>query len=305
MSEPQRDVPIPLPPPSGDNILDFRALTSMRHWIEQWHANSKLRFLVSGAWNTVFGYVAFSALYLALAPELHYLLIAAIAQAIAVTQAFLFHRHFVFRSTGPWLAEFLRYNLSVTGIFVFGLGGLSLLVEFGGLNPLLAQAVVIVLTVVLSFFIHRDFSFRDRGRVASTSVPHERRGLLLKIAGQFRRYMLVGGLAFVVDYMMLFLLATQAGFHYQIAAAIAFLCGLIVNYTLCVSWIFDHRSFASKRHEFLVFSAIGLVGLALNGFLIHLMTELAGLHYLNSKLVAAGLILVFNFSLRRHILFSE
>jgi putative flippase GtrA len=127
----------------------------------------------------------------------------------------------------------------------------------------------------------------------------------LKIARQFRRYLLVGGLAFVVDYLTLYLLAAHAGLHYQLAAAIAFLCGLLVNYALCVSWIFDHRSYTSKRREFIVFSMIGLAGLLLNGLLIFLMTELIGLYYMYSKLVAAGLILIFNFALRRGILFSE
>jgi len=131
-----------------------------RAWMEKHYRSSKSRFLVAGVWNTAFGYLSFTVLYLALAPQLHYLIIAVIAQALAVTQAFVLHRRFVFRSEGDWKAEFLRYNISVTGIFLLGLLGLSLCVEQFGFNPLLAQTIVTAVAVVVSYLAHREYSFR-------------------------------------------------------------------------------------------------------------------------------------------------
>jgi putative flippase GtrA len=136
---------------------------SLLLWVEKHLSSSQSRFLVAGVWNTAFGYLTFAALYLVFSQSLHYLIIAVVAQAVAVSQAFVFHRRFVFQSAGDWKAEFLRYNLSVTGIFLFGLVGLSVCVEQLGFNPLLAQAVVTGVSVVISYLVHREYSFRKPG----------------------------------------------------------------------------------------------------------------------------------------------
>jgi putative flippase GtrA len=122
---------------------------------------------------------------------------------------------------------------------------------------------------------------------------------------QFAQYTLVGGLAFLFDFGALFLLTERVGLHYLVSASIAFLIGLATNYLLCIVWIFDYRALKNQAHEFAIFSLIGLAGLLLNSLLMLLLTELAGLHYLASRAQAAVLILLFNFSLKRFLLFSE
>lgn len=122
---------------------------------------------------------------------------------------------------------------------------------------------------------------------------------------QFARYVLVGGLAFIVDFTALFFLTESLEFHYLVSASIAFLLGLVTNYLLCISWIFHHRTVSNRLHEFIIFSLVGIAGLLLNNLLIFLLTEFVSFHYLMSKAVAAAVILVFNFSLRRSLLFAE
>lgn len=122
---------------------------------------------------------------------------------------------------------------------------------------------------------------------------------------QFSRYVVVGGLAFIVDFSVLYLLTEKAGLHYLVSATVGFLAGLVTNYLLCVAWIFDFRALSNKAHEFLVFGIIGIAGLLLNNLLLYLFTEFVAFHYLISKSLAAILILLFNFSLRRSLLFSD
>ncbi|MCB1967535.1 MAG: GtrA family protein [Candidatus Accumulibacter sp.] len=122
---------------------------------------------------------------------------------------------------------------------------------------------------------------------------------------QFIQYILVGGLAFVVDFMALFLLTEKFALHYLVSASVAFLLGLVTNYLLCVAWIFDYRALQNQAHEFAIFSLIGLVGLLLNNLLMYAFTEFLGFYYLLSKAGAAALILFFNFFFRRLLLFSE
>lgn len=125
-----------------------------------------------------------------------------------------------------------------------------------------------------------------------------------KALHQFVQYALVGGTAFAVDFSTLYLLTEQAGFHYLVSATIAFLLGLVINYLLCIAWVFDVRIMSNRLHEFSVFGLIGIAGLLLNNALLYALTDGLGLHYLMSKVIAAGIILTFNFSLRRRMLFS-
>ena len=125
------------------------------------------------------------------------------------------------------------------------------------------------------------------------------------LLSQFLRYVMSGGFAFVVDFATLYALTEFAGLHYLLSATIGFLAGLVVNYLLCIWWIFEHRSQSDQRKEFTVFALIGVAGLALNNGLLFALTDLAGINYLLSKVAAAAFILFFNFLLRRHILFTQ
>ena len=124
------------------------------------------------------------------------------------------------------------------------------------------------------------------------------------LPAQFLRYFMVGGVAFVADFAALFLLTEFGHLHYLVSASIAFIAGIAVNYTLSVTWVFDHRSLDNKIHEFAIFAVIGIIGLALNTTLMWFFTELLGLHYLQSKGVAAVTIFMFNFGARKALLFS-
>lgn len=155
----------------------------------------------------------------------------------------------------------------------------------------------------------------DKGKVVSSldasgghvlpSATLERRSPLSRLFRQFLAYIIVGGIAFACDFAILYGLTEFLRFHYLISASAGFLAGLVTNYLLCISFIFDYRALSNTAHEFLLFFAIGVVGLALNNLLLYALTDGAGLHYLNSKLVAAGIVLIFNFVSRRHLLFSE
>ena len=120
---------------------------------------------------------------------------------------------------------------------------------------------------------------------------------------QFLKYVLVGGLSFAVDSGLLYVLVSYVGLHYLLAASISFVCGLVVNYLLAILWVFDESKRDSRKIEFTIYALIGLTGLILNDVVIYAITEGAGFHYMISKVITAAIILIWNFSLRRHFLF--
>lgn len=125
-----------------------------------------------------------------------------------------------------------------------------------------------------------------------------------KMLVQMFRYTFVGGAAFLVDFGSLFVLTDFFGVYYLISAAIAFILGLIVNYALSISWVFNKRTLGNKKLEFGVFALIGIIGLGLNEVLIWFLTEDLQLYYLISKIVAAVIILFWNFFARKFTLFK-
>ena len=122
---------------------------------------------------------------------------------------------------------------------------------------------------------------------------------------QFFRYCFVGGLAFLVDYGLLYLLSDKCGLHYLLSASIAFIAGLVVNYLISTFWVFSESKYEDKRKEFAIFAIIGVIGLGLTEGLMWLFTDLAGLHYMLSKLITAALVLLWNFIARKVILFTK
>ena len=120
---------------------------------------------------------------------------------------------------------------------------------------------------------------------------------------QMFRYLFVGAAAFIVDFLSLFILTDFFGIYYLISAAIAFILGLIVNYFLSISWVFNKRKLKNRHLEFGVFAVIGVIGLGFNEVFIWFFTQDLQIYYLISKIFAAIIILFWNFFARKYMLF--
>lgn len=120
---------------------------------------------------------------------------------------------------------------------------------------------------------------------------------------QFFRYVFVGGVAFLVDGGSLFLLEWM-GMHYLLAAVFAFIFGLLANFIL--SKIFVFRGNESKKGnvvEFLIYGGIGAVGLGITELILYGLTEQLHIYFMISKVIAAAVVLVWNFVARKLILY--
>jgi putative flippase GtrA len=131
--------------------------------------DQRIRFLAVGATNTVVGYLlflAFNALVFERVP-FGYLASLVLSYAIAIVLAFFLYRRFVFVVRGNLLVDLLRF----VSVYLVGIGinlvALPLLVELVHLPPFLAQAVILVVTTVVSYLGHRYFSFRRRATTAA------------------------------------------------------------------------------------------------------------------------------------------
>lgn len=127
----------------------------------------------------------------------------------------------------------------------------------------------------------------------------------MNLTKQFLRYCIAGGIAYVIDFLTLYVLATYLHIHYLASATVGFCLGIVVVYLFSIRWIFENRTIADRRHEFTIFVLIGIAGLGINNLTMYLLTDGLGMHFMASKIAAAGLVLTFNFNARRHFLFLE
>jgi putative flippase GtrA len=125
-------------------------------------ADQKVRFVLVGGFNTVLGYLTFSALTLWVFHDVRfgYLLSLFCSYAVGISVAFVLYRRFVFVVHGHVLRDLARF-VSVYAVSIgINAAVLPVMVEVVGVPPVLAQAVVVLITTLLSFVGHRSFSFR-------------------------------------------------------------------------------------------------------------------------------------------------
>lgn len=129
-------------------------------WLRHTWRSEKQRFLIVGAWNTLFGYLVFVAVHLLCGQVWHPTATLLVAYCIALPQSFLAQRLLVFRRTGnDWRVQFLRFLGSNSVIFAANLILLPLFTAVTGTSPLFGQALFILGSTVASYLVHKHYSF--------------------------------------------------------------------------------------------------------------------------------------------------
>lgn len=130
---------------------------------------------------------------------------------------------------------------------------------------------------------------------------------------QFFRYLFVGGLAFVVDFALSYIVFRFV-FHEQkefgwIANALSFIAGLVVNYIVSTFWIFKTSKVENKVVEFISFAAIGVVGLLITIGITVLFEKWLGdtthLFQIIAKIVSTAVSFLWNFFARKILLYTK
>ncbi|MFZ2555911.1 MAG: GtrA family protein [Minisyncoccia bacterium] len=121
-------------------------------------------------------------------------------------------------------------------------------------------------------------------------------------AREFIRYGVASLLALALDTGLLLLLTEVYGVSYLISGAVGFVAGMVAIYILSIRWVFDERALDPLK-EFMLFAAIGLVGLGINELILFVFTGLVSVHYLLSKILSVALVFSWNFAARKYLLF--
>ncbi|MBQ6630121.1 MAG: GtrA family protein [Methanobrevibacter sp.] len=122
---------------------------------------------------------------------------------------------------------------------------------------------------------------------------------------QFFRYIFVGGTAFVVDFFFLYFFSDICGIYYLISGILSFIISVLVNYLMSIKWVFNQDDIENRIMEFNLFLIISTIGLIFTEILLYVFTDIIGLYYLISKILAAIIVLFWNFIARRVMFYGK
>lgn len=120
-----------------------------------------------------------------------------------------------------------------------------------------------------------------------------------KLLLQIFKFIMVGGLAFVIDYLTLIICKEVFNLNVLVSAAIAFTVSVIFNYILSIKWVFDVDKSKSEKKNFVIFIVFSIIGLLLTELIMWVGTDILKVNYLLVKIIATAIVMVFNFVTRK------
>lgn len=128
---------------------------------------------------------------------------------------------------------------------------------------------------------------------------------------EMTRFVIVGGVSFIIDIGLLFVFQE---FVFKsiycgvlLSQALSFSISLVIHYFLATFWVFrghSVKSVASHARASSLFVITNVVGLGLNELALFIGCALFGFHYLLVKLVAAALVMVWNYLCQKLFIYS-
>ena len=138
----------------------------MRSLARRMLRDERVRFVLVGGLNTIVGYSFFVAIQFSVGQYTSYLVSLYGSYFLATLIAFPIHRRFTFRVQGKesLFIDFIRFQSVNLIALAVNTITLPLLVEFAHFIPIVAQAVIVVATTLISYFGHKFFTFRRARR---------------------------------------------------------------------------------------------------------------------------------------------
>ena len=120
------------------------------------------------------------------------------------------------------------------------------------------------------------------------------------MARQFIKFCIVGGISALINFIFLYLLTEVAGWWYVYSAAVGFLLSAIFNFTSNKLWTFRNKTAGRTiLTQLYKFTAVIVVGLIINTFIIYAITEWIMLDYRISWIFSTGVVTFWNFTFNR------
>lgn len=122
----------------------------------------------------------------------------------------------------------------------------------------------------------------------------------LYVMKEFLRFCIVGFVTFLADYGLLFVLTEFFNIKYLLSSGIAFSFAVILNYFLCLVFVF--RDSRNGNKQFVLFIITSCIGLLLNQICMWMLVELAVIHYMLAKIISTAIVMMWNYFTKKKAL---
>ena len=112
------------------------------------------------------------------------------------------------------------------------------------------------------------------------------------------KFLIAGGSCFIIELIILYSLTEFIGFNYLTSSAIAFTIAVIINYIMCVRWVFETNKKQTLTMK-LIFITTSIAGLGINQLCMWLFVEFLDVYYMLAKIFATAIVTIWNFITKR------
>lgn len=123
--------------------------------------------------------------------------------------------------------------------------------------------------------------------------------LMWTLGRQIIKFVIVGMLAFLIDYGIMVVLMDIFSVYYLFASTISFFISVIFNYICSMKFVFLGNKNGSKKKEFILFIVLSVLGLMINQIAMFVFVEKLSIIVKISKIFATGIVMIWNFVTRK------
>ena len=120
-----------------------------------------------------------------------------------------------------------------------------------------------------------------------------------KLFVQIFKFIIVGGIATIIDWAVYFVLYNYFNVTPLIANVFSFAVSVTYNYIASIKWVFDVNEDKSKKVMFVEFMVFSIIGLLLTELLLFVFIDKMTFNEMISKIIATAIVMVFNFVTRK------
>lgn len=121
-------------------------------------------------------------------------------------------------------------------------------------------------------------------------LPYKR-----EVIKEFFKFISVGLIGTFVNIIILYSLTEYYNVYYLYSAFISFVVAVTVNFILNKIWTFNEKISYKIFQKYIKFFSVSLVALSVNMLFLILLTEVFGIYYIYSQVLAIGVSLIINF----------
>lgn len=125
-----------------------------------------------------------------------------------------------------------------------------------------------------------------------------------RIQIKFLRYLLVGGVATLADWISFYLLAEVGGIHYQLSLLTSFSVGAIINYSFNKVFTFKCKSKKIFK-QFLLYILVLVMYLVITIFVMFIFVNLFSLEKMTSRILTTITTVFIHYLLHKNITFNK